>query len=661
MRLPKRHLRPEVAYVSDRMPSTATILIPLGERICATDLPGHDGFDYYSGMCFRHRLLPAAMGIGLLVNGITWAQQEMHQLKLDVDPLLDLPKLWEFSPDSLEKQFTAPHFRENPYISWQEGDKTAAFLTQPFTNVQINLSALSGSLPVAEARVEFGPQRARTQRLILSADKATPSGVEKLRAHLNTLLETVPQPGPRPALGWKADAALKSEIWRGTRGNALLSRADTNLRLTITPAGIDPAGESLLSAIRRNQEMAFFVRLDQLLPMPALWSMDTDAMEKTVVIPGLGLTDNPFFKWNTVTKESARFARQLFSNTSADLLLFDDTVNAEEANIEFKNGRASKLIVTLLSRGNSGNELSAQQFDSVFKSTGRALGQMLGVRPTNTTVSGKTISKTNAYLWTTPHTLALLEYNVEAPKGQVEFLRLTFTPGSARSELLNLAGIGNNATTRSRITLASSIKRDAATGDVEIAGVPMRDQGQKGYCVAASCERLLRYLNVPCDMDELAQLVRADADRGASPAVMYSALQKIDQRFNMHMKLLKLPTGYSLGPSSKRNELERAWKSDLNKLIQDNINQGLPLLWAVALPPGESGLGTDNTTTPNVSARSVPDSMRAGHMRMIIGYNTKTRGVIYTDSWGAGHERKVMTFADAEEMTRAVFSMTPSR
>jgi hypothetical protein len=53
--------------------------------------------------------------------------------------------------------------------------------------------------------------------------------------------------------------------------------------------------------------------------------------------------------------------------------------------------------------------------------------------------------------------------------------------------------------------------------------------------------------------------------------------------------------------------------------------------------------------------------MRAGHMRMIIGYNATTGGVIYTDSWGAGHERKVMTRAEAEEMTTAVFSMTPSR
>jgi hypothetical protein len=48
-------------------------------------------------------------------------------------------------------------------------------------------------------------------------------------------------------------------------------------------------------------------------------------------------------------------------------------------------------------------------------------------------------------------------------------------------------------------------------------------------------------------------------------------------------------------------------------------------------------------------------------MRLIIGYNSTTGGVIFTDSWGAGNERKVMSRSEAEEMTTAVFSMAPSR
>jgi len=48
-------------------------------------------------------------------------------------------------------------------------------------------------------------------------------------------------------------------------------------------------------------------------------------------------------------------------------------------------------------------------------------------------------------------------------------------------------------------------------------------------------------------------------------------------------------------------------------------------------------------------------------MRLITGYNAKSGEIIYTDSWGAGHERKVISRAEAEQMTTAIFSMTPSR
>jgi hypothetical protein len=266
--------------------------------------------------------------------------------------------------------------------------------------------------------------------------------------------------------------------------------------------------------------------------------------------------------------------------------------------------------------------------------------------------------KADGYLWTTPHTLALLEYNADAPKGKVEFLRLTLTPASARRQLMNSAGVGNFATTRNLISLMGSVKRDKTTNEVEITGIPMRDQGQKGYCVAASCERLLRYLGQPCDMDELAQLVDADATRGASPRVMYGALAKIDQRYNLNLTLLMIAPGHLSGMQVKNKaELEHAKKADLGKIISEAIDHGVPLLWGVELPPGETGLAPQAVAPTPFGTRTV----RAGHLRMIIGYNSKTGAVIYTDSWGAGHERKVMPYAEAVGMTAAVFSMRPLR
>ena len=587
-----------------------------------------------------------------------------HYLKLSLDPLLDLAKTWTLKADDIEKQFGDPGFKENPFLHWSDTNHVAEFSEHPYSNIDIDLSLIEGSVSLSKARAILDSSDQAISKLAFTTTRLSAAKAETLRSTLTRILGSDAQTGPRPALGWKTDANLQSASWTTGKGTAVLMHSATDCHLVIARPGTAPTDLVVGNAPSRRSDaddaLEFFVRLDQLLPVPSLWTLKSTDIDERLTAKGLGMKENPFFKWSTAAHDSARFSKDLFSNTKTDVLLFNGTVSAEEVNIDFINGRASRLIVTLLTRGNNKDKaLTSEDFDRVYKSTGRALGTMLGVRPTHSTPSGKSVIKTDGYLWTTPHTLALLEFNAEAPQGKVEFLRLTMMPGNARAQLLNLAGIGNNATTRSRDSLSKSVKRDKNTGDVEITGVPMRDQGQKGYCVAASCERLFRYLGQPCDMDELAQLVSADADRGASPSVMYSSLAKIDQRYNMRVKLLKIPRGFGLGDVLKsKSELERAQKSALPKIVQEGIDLGLPLLWCVLLNPGDTGV------SPQPGQPRIPTfdtGARVGHMRMIIGYNPKTKAVIYTDSWGAGHERKVMTMGEAEEMTTAIFSMTPSR
>jgi hypothetical protein len=47
-------------------------------------------------------------------------------------------------------------------------------------------------------------------------------------------------------------------------------------------------------------------------------------------------------------------------------------------------------------------------------------------------------------------------------------------------------------------------------------------------------------------------------------------------------------------------------------------------------------------------------------MRLIIGCNPKTGHVIFTDSWGPGHERKRMKMFDAYKATHGIFAMQPT-
>ena len=48
-----------------------------------------------------------------------------------------------------------------------------------------------------------------------------------------------------------------------------------------------------------------------------------------------------------------------------------------------------------------------------------------------------------------------------------------------------------------------------------------------------------------------------------------------------------------------------------------------------------------------------------GHLRMIIGYNTQKDEIIYSDTWGRGHEKKSMSTENAFTITNSLFSLEP--
>ncbi|MDB6137911.1 MAG: hypothetical protein JWO94_983, partial [Verrucomicrobiaceae bacterium] len=372
-------------------------------------------------------------------------QGQEHDLKLDLTPLLTPAHVFELTPESIDKEFSQEGFKENPYIRWEGGHARAAFSTNPFSNVEVDLSLFDHQILLTSADVNFAEGKARA--VVVASEKADEAALGLLRAKISEMLVCQAIPGPKPVMGWKSMETSKSALWSSDKGVALLNAGDHAFTLTLGPPHTPPAMLATPS-LRRNREAegdtgkaAFFVRLDTLLAPPGLWNLTPAAFEESMKMPGPAFKQSPFYKWNTAAKDSLLLTRNVFSNTSTDLLLFDDAVNAEEALIEFRTGKAAKATLTLLTRGNSG-EKGAAQFDSIFKATGRALGTMLKVQPIATVPAGRSLIKVKGYLWTTPHTLALMEFNEDAPKGQVEFLRLKLMPASGRAELLNLAGIG---------------------------------------------------------------------------------------------------------------------------------------------------------------------------------------------------------------------------
>jgi len=237
-------------------------------------------------------------------------------------------------------------------------------------------------------------------------------------------------------------------------------------------------------------------------------------------------------------------------------------------------------------------------------------------------------------------------------------------------------------------------------GDVFIDNVPMVDQGQKGYCAVATAERVLRYYGLDVDEHQLAEAAGSSAENGTGTAKMFDAAQRIGARYklgiskcvgdfndstaerianleneakdyNKAAKKLKKPEIESsvyvrhegnmtyFDPSAldaamdaevrkemKVNGKQKARYTAFRKAVHEQVDKGIPLFWGV-----------------NLGIYPEPNLMQAqgGHMRLIIGYNDKRDQVLYTDSWGAGHELKRMPAEWAWTITHSLYYLKPNR
>jgi hypothetical protein len=295
--------------------------------------------------------------------------------------------------------------------------------------------------------------------------------------------------------------------------------------------------------------------------------------------------------------------------------------------------------------------------------------------------------KAEGRIWEASHIRYLLEWSatrgsyVKAIPFRAEFIRLTITPGASTPAPIGAAPAATSRDLVKRFSGRDHIER-LAGGDVKLKDVPMVDQGGKGYCVVASIERVLRYYGATVDQHELAQIANSDAVGGTSMHTMLASLKRLTARLGVRVRSLYEWNGRDLlrmledyNRATKRGKLapeielsgqiidadslfsrvkpeifkEVRMKStaDFGRFkrdIQRTIDDGTPLLWSVRL-----GI---------VSEKEIPQAF-GGHMRIIIGYNTATNEVLYTDSWGMGHEEKRMAADDAWTITNGLSILQP--
>lgn len=397
---------------------------------------------------------------------------------------------------------------------------------------------------------------------------------------------------------------------------------------------------------------------------PAFW--ETPGPEAAELLKPFGYT------WNSETHEALRTASK--GNSLAGLPVIESAV-------WFQDNSPGKAAFLFYSRGDSG-DLDRKSFEEKIGEARSALNDIIGAEPEQVDPENAAIS-VEGVRWNTNHGVYTLEWSyvrevrTRSIPFRAEFLRLVALPPQEE-----LSVVERNLRTRDSALASTVVEKEAtrrSNGDVVLDGIPMIDQGQKGYCVVAATERVLRFFGRDADQHELAQIANTSAKGGTSSQAMDDALELIEKRlklrvhseydfdyhsfvsmvnrYNRYARRAKLPEINASGNidmgkiyESMDGEILRearaSARSDFARFasdIQRSINDGKPLLWSVML-----GLLPEE-------GRS--EQSFGGHMRLIIGYNEKEESILFSDSWGEGHEEKRMPMADAWAITTRLYSV----
>lgn len=320
------------------------------------------------------------------------------------------------------------------------------------------------------------------------------------------------------------------------------------------------------------------------------------------------------------------------------------------------------VSTTIFNKGDDG-DIGKESFEVRLKKSVQSIDNIMGMEGKARQQSRKeTGLKTRAWEWTNDHCAVLLEA-ASTGKGKkyvAEFIRMSIAP---TKEDLEKGGADDSAR---KSDLKGNVVREGS-GDVWIKGVPMVDQGEKGYCVPAAVSRVFAYYGMDgVDQHALAALCKS-SNQGTSIDDMEKALRSICSSFHMTVKswdwvglksfikkARKVVKKTGTLPDEREiaqmilDDVENhpgAMNKGLNE-IKQQIDAGIPVVWAVML-----GIFPE---------QGLPQSF-GGHMRLIIGYNEQEKSIIYTDSWGMQHDRKEMPMSRACAITHRLWVLRPSK
>jgi hypothetical protein len=186
----------------------------------------------------------------------------------------------------------------------------------------------------------------------------------------------------------------------------------------------------------------------------------------------------------------------------------------------------------------------------------------------------------------------------------------------------------------------------SANGDVTIQEIPMVDQGPKGYCVPATWERYLRYVDVPADMYVLAMLGNSGMGGGTSLAAIRAGVDSYVESYGRRIETADVPLDVDHVSKFIDQGLPLMWGCFVTKDVEKSINHHSAQRRTVTdWDTYKQSLVTDDKALPPID----PEEARLnGHMRMIIGYNPQTDELAISDSWGENFAERWITVTEAQ-------------
>lgn len=406
--------------------------------------------------------------------------------------------------------------------------------------------------------------------------------------------------------------------------------------------------------------------LDEMIKDDGFWRLSGDAFDEAWKHLG--------FRWTSAAKTSAR-------TIAKDLSLGGRHVG--ETIVEFQEGRPRRVQMSLHNRGDDGAIQDREKFEGLLREWEGAIGAITGARPERRGRDARNAVRAEEVVWTRAGIDFTLEYSVTGggKEFRSEFVRLTVAPAERKS--LVERAVEEKVV---RPTAKAELPRNVAHNgdDVYIDGVPMVDQGAKGYCVTAASARVFNYYGISISQHEIAQMADTTATKGTSAVEMVEALKTIARRFKARLKVYSdrdikgwldwIETYNRAAKRAKTSEMRVGNVIDVDALylaadpivlreafvrsgnagerfrsdVRASVDAGIPLLWCLQV-----GI------FPEQGSERLQGM--GGHLRLIIGYNRKTDEVLFSDSWGRGHELKRIKLEDALAATTGLFAILPNR